>query len=250
MEVSRTIYYTYYTEDGEEASATIVQKKKLARKLTMDPETGEWIPGDCYVEEDYVKAGIPDIPGFVPNMDEIPPFEVDLKDPKDSEPVHVVYVDSYWVTYVDPDGVTVYLEKTTQAKGEPEPKSPADPVKDGFVFGGWSREVDDKGNVTYTAIWTPEGKDPTYPVKPTDPADPTQPADPTKPGGSKVTPGTPSQGGRSVVSGPGGTAVTSAKAASPGTGDRNNILIWVVAAIAAAGAGITAVVVRRRKKGE
>ena len=58
-----------------------------------------------------------------------------------------------WVTYVDSDGITVYLERTEFIKGRPEPGAPADPVRDGYTFAGWDRSEDKDGNITYTAAW-------------------------------------------------------------------------------------------------
>ena len=316
MTLERTIFYTYYTEDGDEVTVPVKQTLILCRDITISEDGKDRVYGAWYIQEDAGKVDIPVVDGFKPNMSEIPPFEVDLNDPKNPGDVRVVYnPETYWVTYVDPDGKTIYLEKTTQNKGEAEPKAPVDPKKDGYVFGGWDRSVDKDGNVTYTAIWTPAGEpvpetywvtyvdpdgktiylakttqnkgeaEPKAPVDPKkdgyvfkgwnrsedekgnvtytaiwEPADPTKPADPTDPtksageqGDSRtVTP--PASSGRTgnniVTGGRSVAVVTPAKADSPGTGDRNNTLIWVVAAVAAAGAGITAVVVRRRKRGE
>ncbi|MBR6459302.1 MAG: Cna B-type domain-containing protein [Actinomycetaceae bacterium] len=42
---------------------------------------------------------------------------------------------------------------TTIERGDNEPGQPADPTRDGYEFGGWMREVDKDGNVTYKARW-------------------------------------------------------------------------------------------------
>ena len=39
------------------------------------------------------------------------------------------------------------------SRGEDEPGSPADPTREGYIFGGWRRTMDENGNVTYDAQW-------------------------------------------------------------------------------------------------
>ena len=55
------------------------------------------------------------------------------------------------VTYVDGLGNTIQSDVIT--RGENEPLQPAAPERDGYIFGGWLREMDEGGNVTYTANW-------------------------------------------------------------------------------------------------
>ena len=111
---------------------------------------------------------------FTPIYEEIPPTPP--TPPTPPIPVDPDPVKTYWTTYVDPDGTTIYLEKTYKTVGAAEPPAPANPTKDGYTFDGWDREVDSDGNITYTARWVPV----TTPVDPTpsDPVDPT-PVDPT-----------------------------------------------------------------------
>lgn len=85
------------------------------------------------------------------------------------------YRKTYWVTYIDPDGTTIYLEKTTQPDGDDEPQAPPAPTKDGYTFNGWTREVDEHGNITYIANWTPNPKEPEN--KPTPGKTPTENAE-------------------------------------------------------------------------
>ncbi|MBP3815654.1 MAG: Cna B-type domain-containing protein [Firmicutes bacterium] len=85
------------------------------------------------------------------------------------------YRKTYWVTYIDPDGTTIYLEKTTQPDGDDEPQAPPAPTKDGYTFNGWTKEVDEHGNITYIANWTPNPKEPEN--KPTPGKTPTENAE-------------------------------------------------------------------------
>lgn len=61
-----------------------------------------------------------------------------------------------WVTYVDEDGNTIYMEKENFPKDGEEPEGPPEPKKPGYVFQGWDRTVDEEGNITYVAKWRPE----------------------------------------------------------------------------------------------
>ena len=94
MEVTRTITYTYLTEDGVEAATTVTQTVKLRRTpKTVDPATGaptEWntweiVPADP--DTDAVTS--PDIEGWKPDKN-IPKWEIDLDDPKNAHE-HVIY---------------------------------------------------------------------------------------------------------------------------------------------------------------
>ena len=88
--------------------------------------------------------------------------ELTVNEPGTVPDEHVVYLrKTIWVTYVDEDGTTIYLEKTTEpkaAKGEDqqEPDEPKKPTKKGYTFERWDRVVDDEGNITYTARWKPK----------------------------------------------------------------------------------------------
>ena len=173
---------------------------------------------------------------------------------------------TYWVTYVDPDGKTVYLPKMVVQDGEAEPEAPADPTREGYTFDGWDRSVDADGNVTYTAVWKKaeepgpvDPTDPTEPTDPSDPTDPTKPADPTDPSAPSksedtATPTVVPKGANSTVvtnpvTGQTSRVFSPETAASPATGDKNENLIWIIAAIAA-GAGIAAAAVMRRRRRE
>ena len=181
-------------------------------------------------------------------------YESDCKNPQPEK--------EHWVTYVDPDG-TVYVEKVYIKNGDEEPEAPKDLVKAGYEFDRWDRSVDADGNVTYTAVWKkaeePGPVDPTDPTEPSDPADPTKPADPTDPSvpsksEDTATPTVVPKGANSTVitnpvTGQTSRVFSPETAASPATGDKNENLIWIIAAIAA-GAGIAAAVVMRRRRRE
>ena len=86
----------------------------------------------------------------------------------------------------------------------------------------------------------------------TDPTDPTDDSksDENTPGQSGTQPD-PGVDRKTVIDPNTGrqiSVVTPSGTKTPGTGDRNNSLIWIIAAVAAAGAGVTAVVIRRRKR--
>jgi hypothetical protein len=361
---TRTVKYRYYTADGEEASADVVQTVQLKRTYTLDPVTKEKVYGPWVMTGSSQEAVSPEIDGFEADKANIPAFVPDLENPQDGEdeiviynkvektftvtfvdgfgetlkvqkdvpehgsaeapddPVHdgyvftgwdvtfdditgdvkvtaqwektrtVTYVDtdgtvhqknvigvdegeppapkdlvksgfifdgwdreedkdgnvvytarwkkiddpqpkSYWVTYVDEDG-KIYIAKTTIDEGEKEPDAPKDMVKNGFVFDGWERTVDDEGNVTYTAKWK----------KAETPAEPSSTTAPTVPQGTQARTVTDPRSGNTV------TIVTPDSTRGAGTGDTNNTFIWIIVAAAAAGAAITAVAVKRRKRDE
>ena len=234
----KTIWVTYVDEDG----------KTIYLEKTTEPKAGK---GQKQEEPDApadpVKLGAKFI-GWDRTVDE----EGNITYTAKWEPV-VAPEETIWVTYIDPDG-TVYLEKVTEPKAkdgetQEEPDAPADPVKEGYVFKGWDRTVDEEGNITYIAKWEPVGTDPADPTTPTDPTDDSK-SDGNTPGQSGTQPASgvdrktvidPNTGRQISVVTPSGTK-------TPGTGDRNNSLIWIIAAVAAAGAGVTAVVIRRRKR--
>ncbi|MBQ9068310.1 MAG: hypothetical protein IJ131_04490, partial [Eggerthellaceae bacterium] len=95
-EIERTITYTYLTEDGTEASGTVMQKAKLKRTpKELDPETGEVLEwNDWTIEEgsDTSAVNSPDIDGYTPTMPAVPAWDIDLAaDEPKGETVHVVY---------------------------------------------------------------------------------------------------------------------------------------------------------------
>ena len=61
--------------------------------------------------------------------------------------------DAIWVRYIDEDGNTIYMNKKYFNPNDKEPGGPGNPKKDGYVFLGWDRTVDEKGNITYIARW-------------------------------------------------------------------------------------------------
>ena len=83
------------------------------------------------------------------------------------------------ITYIDeskPEGEQVVQTETID-KDKEESDQPADPTREGYTFGGWLRDVDEDGNVTYKANWiknpeTPEpGKKTVVYVDPSRPED-------------------------------------------------------------------------------
>ena len=152
--------------------------------------------------------------------------------------------EEFWVTYVDEDG-TVYLEKTTVKKGDKEPDQPK-VSKDGYIFGGWNRIVDKDGNVTYTAVWF-KAENPDNPENPENPENPVVPQQSDKsaaPNGTNVTTIT------NPVTGKPMTVVRPESTGGAHTGDNNGTLLWIILAVASAGAGLTAIAIRRRRQRE
>ena len=60
----------------------------------------------------------------------------------------------YTVTYIDPATGRVIMETVTLNEGDPEPPAPKDPTREGYTFAGWTRTVDEFGNIVYLANWT------------------------------------------------------------------------------------------------
>ncbi|MBO4236020.1 MAG: InlB B-repeat-containing protein [Firmicutes bacterium] len=183
--ITRVIKYRYIDENGEEAFADVNQVMRFSRVKTTDPVTGEvtygnWIPDKDILEE--VKS--PTITGCTVDKESIGSLTIDPNAYKDGEEIveFVIYTknseskpepkpETIWVTYVDTDGTTIYLEKTTVVKAsegetQQEPNAPKNPTKDGYTFKGWTRTVDEAGNITYTAIWEEIKPEPTPTSKP------------------------------------------------------------------------------------
>ncbi|MBQ9690758.1 MAG: hypothetical protein IJV62_01420, partial [Eggerthellaceae bacterium] len=77
------------------------------------------------------------------------------------------YNADYTITWVDEDGATLYGPLTVSVWDD-EPQGPENPVKAAdddytYEFSGWNRQVDDEGNITYTATYkqTEKEKKPT-----------------------------------------------------------------------------------------
>ena len=58
-----------------------------------------------------------------------------------------------WVRYIDEDGNTIYMDKKYFNPNSAEPAGPNSPTKAGYVFMGWTKEIDENGNITYIAKW-------------------------------------------------------------------------------------------------
>ena len=156
-----TVYYTYNTQDGAQAYKPYQQTLKAVRIADFKPTSPDsdaqgLVWGTWYFpySNQFSSVESPEIEGWVPDRLEV--SSIVVGDPTQNYVEHVVYqsTKTYWVTYVDPDG-TIYMGKTYQEVGSPEPASPANPTKDGQVFVRWDRAEDADGNVTYTAVWKP-----------------------------------------------------------------------------------------------
>lgn len=97
-------------------------------------------------------------------------------------------VEKFTVTYTDGvEGEEIFADRVFAdlEKGTKTPEFGADPVREGYIFKGWTPEVAETvtGNVTYTAVWEEKKQEP--PVGPVDPVDPTDPKE-SKPSMNKI----------------------------------------------------------------
>ncbi len=149
--VEKTHWVTYVDSDGN----TIYLPKVVVKDGEAEPEPPVIPTKDGYTFNGWIRTVDEDgNVTYTTNWAENPkPVDPDPEKPDDPTPVKPT--DTKWITYVDGDGNIIYLPKITIRDGEAEPTPPADPIKDGYIFDGWTREVDDEGNVTYTANWKP-----------------------------------------------------------------------------------------------
>ena len=118
--VTRTITYTYLTEDGQTASATVTQAVKLIRTpklLDLDGGVVEWSKWD-YAESDPDKRDMkgvnsPEITGWKARRD-VGEWKIDLDNPKDAYE-NVIY---------DPLPPTADPDETYGAPGQPQTGKP------------------------------------------------------------------------------------------------------------------------------
>ena len=161
--------------------------------ITYDPANGE-SASSTHIERGSNEPGQPESPtrdgyifgGWLRTMD---------------EDGNVTYT-ANWIetTTPAPETITVTYdagngtdpEVSTIERGQNEPGQPANPTREGYIFGGWLRTQDDAGNVTYSAHWVDSTMCTPTPTPTTDPDDPSTPGgDSTTPGGSDKTPNTP-----------------------------------------------------------
>ena len=159
----RNIHYTYETKDGKKVKGSTKQTVTLTRHATkINKETGEVLEWSDWEPGTFPAVDNPDDEAGIAWYTNDKVDELQVTEPGVVPDEHVVYLrKTIWVTYVDEDGTTIYLDKTTEPKaneGEDqiEPDAPQDPTKKGYTFEGWDREVDDEGNITYTARWKPK----------------------------------------------------------------------------------------------
>ncbi len=87
--VTRTIEYKYFTEKGEEASATVIQTVTFTRTATVDMVTGQVTYAAWETDSaDLVQVDSPVIDGYTPNLSSIPAMTVD---PNQSD-IHTVVI--------------------------------------------------------------------------------------------------------------------------------------------------------------
>ncbi|HFI0463732.1 TPA: YSIRK-type signal peptide-containing protein [Streptococcus suis] len=87
--VTRTIEYKYFTENGEEASATVTQTVTFTRTATVDMVTGQVTYAAWETDSaDLAQVDSPAIEGYTPNLSSIPGMTVD---PNQSD-IHTVVI--------------------------------------------------------------------------------------------------------------------------------------------------------------
>lgn len=237
--ITRTIYYKEYDENGNEVSTPVEQPVTLVRTKTTNPDGtvtyGPWeISGDGAPGVDS-----PPYPGWTPDKGTVPPWDIDLTDPKD-ETILVVYTPGsstetetrtitrtiYYKEY-DKDGkeiftpiiqtVTLIRTKTTNPDGT-------------VTYGPWNIEGGDVSSV----------KSSNYPGwKP----------DQTMVGGWKIDLNNPQDEVIMVVYTPASPQTTTPAPVphGPEMGDTFNMILWVALGLLALG-GIVVLLLGRSKK--
>ncbi|MGQ7396344.1 mucin-binding protein [Streptococcus suis] len=122
--VTRTIQYKYIDENGQEASATVIQTATFTRTATVNMVTGEVTYGDWTSEDaEFDAVDSPVIDGYTPNLANVPALTVDAD--TENQLVVVIYTPN---TPVDPE--TPEEPDTPVDPGTPEdPETPVDPGK-------------------------------------------------------------------------------------------------------------------------
>ena len=159
----RNVHYTYETKDGEKVIESVKQTVTLTRHAkSIDQKTGEVLEWGEWEPGKFPALDNPDEEAGAVWYTNDKVDELTVNEPGTVPDEHVVYLrKTIWVTYVDEDGTTIYLEKTTEPKAangedQQEPDAPKKPTKKGYTFERWDRVVDDEGNITYTARWKPK----------------------------------------------------------------------------------------------
>ncbi|WP_449457745.1 mucin-binding protein, partial [Streptococcus suis] len=130
--VTRTIEYKYIDENGQEASATVIQTATFTRTATVNMVTGEvtyggWASAD--VELDAVDS--PVIDGYTPNLANVPALTVDA-DTEDQTVVVIYTPDTQkaTITYIDETtGETITVDEVTGDTDSPIGYTTADRIK-------------------------------------------------------------------------------------------------------------------------
>lgn len=127
---------TYQSTDPKTGETTVIVEERI---VPGDKEPGQ--PADPTLPEDH--ASDYRFVGWKRTVD---------------EKGNVTY-DAQWAEVGDivvkyTDGQGNIIESTGIKRGDDEPGSPADPTREGYVFGGWRRSYDEAtGEVTYEAQW-------------------------------------------------------------------------------------------------
>ncbi|MGV3029066.1 mucin-binding protein [Streptococcus suis] len=179
--VTRTIEYKYINENGQEASATVIQTATFTRTATVNMVTGEVTYGDWTSEDAELDAVVsPAIDGYTPNMANVPALTVDAA--TEDQSVVVIYTpdtQKATITYIDETtGETITVDEVTGDTDSPIGYTTEDRIKSleeqGYelVTDGYPADsvYDKDGNVDQNFTVTLRQKQ--VPVDPTDPTNP------------------------------------------------------------------------------
>ncbi|MFV8043403.1 mucin-binding protein [Streptococcus pluranimalium] len=179
--VTRTIEYKYIDENGQEASATVIQTATFTRTATVNMVTGEVTYGDWASEDAELDAvDSPVIDGYTPNMANVPALTVDTA--TEDQSVVVIYTpdtQKATISYVDETtGETITVDEVTGGSDSPIGYTTTDRIKaleeQGYelVTDGYPTDsvYDKDGNVDQNFTVTLRQKQ--VPVDPTNPTNP------------------------------------------------------------------------------
>lgn len=251
LTIKRTITYTEYTIDGKAVAPPSIQPVTLQRTKTTDMSTGEVTYGSWTIVEGNTAAVVsPDHPGWTPDIDIVPIWEIDLTDPQDAL-VHVIYLpeNDPTVTPVPPTEeptvtpVPPTEEPTVTPTVTPTITPTITPTDVPTVTPTGTPTKTPTGTPTKTPTGTPTGTPTKTPTgTPTGPATPTA----TPPVNPSVTiTGTPSS---TPSTSPGTPASPGKSTGNVKTGDTNNGTVLILLIIAAAAVMIIAILIYRRRR--
>lgn len=135
----------------EDENGNIFYEAQWGRTVTyVNPVTGE-------IVQDTIKFGFDEDEPAAPANPTMPGATFAGWKRSEDANGNILY-EAMWqktVTYIDPVTGAVYMVVTPFDYNAAEPAGPANPTREGFVFMGWTRTVDEFGNIVYEAQWAP-----------------------------------------------------------------------------------------------